>query len=148
MIPQPNQYVILVLRDSHIRLDGNVVSWNNEIVLKSKTNSITTVAYTSDVLYYQVIETETKYEEVKAKPIKGPEEIVELAKLKAELNLLEREEISRKFSTHEISGSPRLSNYELPNFTNITIPVKHPAKEVRREHTSADESLQGLFRKK
>lgn len=148
MIPQPNQYVILVLYNG-VRLDGNVVEWADRIVLTSKTNSITTVVPdTTDVLYYQVIETEAKYETIKAKPLKGPEEIQELAKLKNELTMIEKEQIANKFRTHEISGNLRLNHYELPNLSAIKIPAQHSTKEVRREHSSVSSSLQGLFGKK
>jgi hypothetical protein len=152
MIPQPNQYVILVLRDSGIRLDGCVVEWDEaQITLVSKSKSITTVIPNiDDVLYYQIIEVEMQYEAAKTKPIKTPEDIKAIADLRIEMNNIEKEELARKFSTHEISGNPKLSHYALPNLANIKIPgtPQHTTAQVRRSHTSFDKGLQGVFGKK
>ena len=100
------------------------------------------------VLYYQIISSNDKYEEIKAKPIKGPEDIQELAKLKSELNLLERQEIARKFSTHEISGNAKLTTYELPIFAKIPVAKHDTGTKTPKSDTKFDTGLQGLFQQK
>ena len=148
MIPQINQYVILVLRDSGVRLDGTVIEWNDKIVLQSATSITIVIPNIADVLYYQIISSNDKYEEIKAKPIKGPEDIQELAKLKSELNLLERQEIARKFSTHEISGNAKLTTYELPIFAKIPVAKHDTGTKTPKSDTKFDTGLQGLFQQK
>jgi|ERR1700722_14950819 len=147
MIPEPNQYIIAVLRNGS-KLDGNVVSWTNRTaVLQSQTSNIITVIQntTVDVIYYQIVKTKQAYEEAKVKPLKTPDDIKELAELKQELTLIEKEELARKFSEHATTGTATLTNYGLPN---IKSPPQHIRPEIPRPNKQFGEGLQGMFRKK
>lgn len=130
MIPQENQNIVVLFRNG-LSIEGTVISWSNKksvIELSGKKDLFIIQKTKNDVFAVKIINTDKqeiapiqksnpepkiKYEEIKAAPAKTYDDIKNLAELKKELNILEKQEIQERLSSHEMS-EPKLTTYVLP----------------------------------
>lgn len=148
MKPQPNQQIHVVFRNG-IQLDGTVIDWSDDKSVLTSTSGAATIVILktdADVLFYRVSNAKTEYQEVKEKPVKTDEDIRDLAELKNELNILEREEIREKLNSHEISGTPQVNYGSI--IPKIASTPNNPNTQSRRQDTNPRQELQSLFAKK
>lgn len=148
MIPQPQQHIIIFLRNG-ITLEGDVVSWSDgkSAIISNQGTTTTVIQKTlEDVLFYKLTNYKQEYEEIKEKPIKNEEDIKKLAELKNEMNEMEKAELREKLSSHQPSGAGP-TNYELPSIFKSRSSFNNPRKESSGTNPGLDTELQNLFSK-
>jgi len=151
MIPQPNQHITIYFKNSQLQLEGKVVSWSNTIsVIESIAGASTIVIQKTadDVLAYKISTAQPKYEQLKEKTIKTEDDIKDIAKLKIELNELEKQEIADKLSTHT-ADNIRQVQYGIPkSITTIPSAKQYPTEKIQREDIGINRELSSLFQKR
>jgi hypothetical protein len=149
MTPQAGNTVVIIFRNN-IQIDGEVVSWSdNKAVLKSLSGSSFIVIQKplEDILFYKISNAKNEYEKIKEKPIKEKEDLQALAKLKSDLNELERIEMKEKLNNHEI-GEIKAVSYGIPRISKIKSSEHPPRTEISRESFCIGSGLSNLFSKK
>lgn len=147
MIPQLGQQITIYFRTG-VRVDGEVVLWTNKQYTLQTAGGTATIVIPNgkqDILFYKISNTKQAFEKLKQKPQKTKNDIQTLAELKSEMNNIEREEISAKLKSHEISNSQ--VNYGIPNIKVIS-PINSSRKEIAGTNTNFGTGLQDLFGKK
>ena len=149
MTPQPQHRTTIIFKNS-IQIDGIVAVWDeNEIILNSPANSHTIVIPKSsfdEILFWRISHAKEEYEKRKQFAIKSDDDKRDMAKLKIELNNLEKEEIRDKLRSHEI-GESKGVQYATP-FTTLAGIKQHPTAQIRRQGDNPNQELQNLFSKK
>lgn len=150
MIPQPGNIIVVFFRNG-VQLEGEVLEWTDEkSVLKSPAGaSIIVIQKTlDDVMFYKFSNAKNDYEKLREKPRKEEDDIKTMARLKNDLNELERAELREKLTNHTADGIREIK-YGLPNI-NSKIPglIKHTREKAPRENTIISPELQNLFSKK
>jgi hypothetical protein len=149
MTPQPSSHLTIIFKNG-LELTGTVISWSkDQAILRSITGGSTIVIEKlamDDIYFYKISHAKEQFEARKEKVIKTDDDIRDMAKLKAELNDLERETIRKKLSSHEVSGSAQVNYGSI--IPKIARTPNNPATQSRRQDTNAGEELQSLFAKK
>lgn len=169
MNPKQGQLIQVRLTNGAF-FDGVVESWSdqksvlilpdtNDTIIIQKTlqdvmlikifNEQTTKKYHAEVESNQQIPKEylsERFQELKEQP-KNKDSISEMAKLKDRLNVLEREEISSKFKSHELDSNRNI-NYGFPGHIPLSSTSQHTNKETPQRSNELGTKLQDLFSKK
>lgn len=164
MNPEPGQY-IKILFNNGTNAEGIVESWSDDkSVLSSKNNkSIMVIQKTKiDVLAVLIYKSEitsqldskskeeimNKYSELINEKKKDLNTVKELAELKQELNVQEREDFFSKLKTHQMTNVGSIGKYALPNFSKKPGALEHPAPEDKRKNLGHCQDLFDMFASK
>ena len=147
MKPTQGNHITIVFKNS-IKLDGEVVEWNDTNSILKTLEGINTIIIPdhSEILFYKFNSAAKDFEIVKSIPHKTEKDLMTLAELKKEKILIEQEQIRERMSSHEIKEVKEI-NYGLPNFT-IKRPKQHTEQEIPREDNNFTGELSDLFSKK
>jgi hypothetical protein len=149
MTPQPSQHLTIIFK-SGLQLEGIVLSWDKtQSVLQSITGASTIVIEKlamDDIYFYKISHAQEEYEKRKTKAIRSDDDIKEVAKLKVELNELEREEIREKLTSHEVSGSAQVNYGSI--IPKVASTIKPTTTQNRRQSIVDGEGLQSMFAQK
>jgi sRNA-binding regulator protein Hfq len=133
-----------------VNIHGKVISWDdNEAVLVTAHDTSTIVINhpRENILYYKIIGSNKTIDDLKQKTPKNDDDIRAIAELKAEANLVEKEEIAAKLRSHEVGDMKPVQYGQQYSVLAVSRPLEHTREKTPRKNSALGAELQNLFSK-